>query len=106
MVEACCAAAGVEPEDLDFVDVTDEDRLRDRLTEVDEEERPLWYPEDQIPQEAIDSTAAQAAGLRFRPAAMTAADTLHWAEEADEPALTDSFLRYEQEIIAAVRARS
>ena len=106
MIEACCAAAGIEPDDLDFVDVPDEDLLRDRLREVDEEERPLWYPEDQIPQEAIDSTAAQAAGLRFRPPAMTAADTLAWAEEADEPALTDSFLRHEQEIIAAVRARS
>ena len=70
----------------------DEDLLRDRLSEVDEEERPLWYPEDQIPQEAIESSAAQAAGLRFRPAAMTAADTLHWAEGAGEPALTDSFL--------------
>ena len=103
VIEACCTAAGVESDDLDFVDMTDEDLLRDRLSEVDEEERPLWYPEDQIPQEAIDSTAAQDAGLRFRPAAMTAADTLHWAEGVGEPALTDSFLGHEQKIIAAVR---
>jgi 2'-hydroxyisoflavone reductase len=86
--------------------VLDENLLRLRLAEVDEEERPLWYPKDQIPQEAIDSTAAQAAGLRFRPTAMTAADTLHWAEEADQPALTDSFLLYEQEIIASLRSRA
>jgi hypothetical protein len=32
---------------------------------------------------------------------MTAADTLHWAEEANEPALTDSFLAYEQDLIAS-----
>ena len=106
VIEACCDAAGGEPDDLDFVDVTDEDLLRDRLSEVDEEERPLWYPEDQIPQEAIDSSAAQAAGLRFRPPAMTAADTLAWAEEANEPALTDSFLRHEQEILTVVGASS
>ena len=106
VIEACCTAAGVEPDDLDFVDVTDEDLLRDRLSEVDEEERPLWYPEDQIPQAAIDSSAAQAAGLRFRPAAMTAADTLQWAEEAGAAALTDSFLRSEQEIIASVQSRT
>ena len=98
VIEACCTAAAVQPDGLDFVDVPDEDLLRDRLSEVDEEERPLWYPEDQIPQEAIESSAAQAAGLRFRPAAMTAADTLHWAEGAGEPALTDSFLPYEQSL--------
>ncbi len=106
VIEACCDAAGVEPDDLDFVDVTDEDLLRDRLSEVDEEERPLWYPEDQIPQEAIDSTAARAAGLRFRPVTMTAADTLRWAQEAEEPALTDSFLRDEQQIVALVRTET
>ena len=102
VIEACCAAADTDPAELDFVDVTDEDRLRERLVGVDEEERPLWYPEDQIPQEAIDSSAALAAGLRFRPAAMTAAETLQWAQRVDEPALTDSFTRHEQELIELV----
>lgn len=104
VLEACCTAAEVDPGDLDFVAVPDELLLRDWLTEVDEEERPLWYPEDQIPQRAIDSAAALAAGLRFRPPAMTAADTLAWAEESDEAALTDSFLAHEQAILAAVRS--
>ncbi|HWN25415.1 MAG TPA: hypothetical protein VNP37_00505, partial [Actinomycetospora sp.] len=27
---------------------------------------PLWFPEDQIPQDAIDSSVALAAGLSFR----------------------------------------
>jgi 2'-hydroxyisoflavone reductase len=103
VIEACCGAAGVNPAELDFVDVPDEELMRERLREVDEEERPLWYVEDQIPQEAIDSSAALAAGLRFRPAAMTAADTLQWAQQAGEPALTDSFAAYEQELLAAVR---
>ena len=103
VIEACCTAVGVDPAELDFVDLPDEDLARTRLTAVDEEERPLWYPEDQIPQEAIDSTAARTAGLRFRPAVMTAADTLRWAEEAVEPALTDSFLPYEQELIPSRR---
>jgi nucleoside-diphosphate-sugar epimerase len=106
VIDACCTAVGVDPAELDFVDVTDEDRLRAGLTDVDEEERPLWYPEDQIPQDAIDSSAALAAGLRFRPAAMTAADTLGWAQEAGEAALTDTFLPYEQELLASVRAGS
>ena len=43
---------------------------------VEEESRPLWYPEDQIPQSAIDSSAALAAGLTYRPVEDTARDTL------------------------------
>jgi 2'-hydroxyisoflavone reductase len=104
VLDACCAAAGLDLADLDLVDVPDEDLLRDRLADVDEEERPLWYPEDQIPQEAIDSSAALAAGLRFRPAVMTATDTLAWAQQSGAAALTDSFVPREQAIIAAVRS--
>ncbi len=42
--------------------------LREQLTEVPEEERPLWFPEDQIPFRTVDSSRALAAGLRFRSA--------------------------------------
>lgn len=36
----------------------------------------MWFPEDQIPQEAIDSSAALAEGLTFRPAEQTGRDVL------------------------------
>lgn len=52
--------------------------LRENLLDVTEEERPLWFPEDQIPFEAVDSSRALAAGLRFRPVEETARDTLAW----------------------------
>ena len=39
--------------------------LREHLSDVAEEERPLWFPEDQIPQDAIDASSAIA--LRSRP---------------------------------------
>jgi 2'-hydroxyisoflavone reductase len=66
-----------------------EDVLRSRLADLDDEQRPLWYPEDQIPQAGIDSSAALAAGLRFRSAEDTARDALGQAgQEAglDTPA--------------------
>ena len=70
---------------------------------VDEEGRPLWFPEDQIPQVAIDSSAAVAAGLTFRPAEGTAADTLRWAEESGDTDLTDgAFAAREQKIIQSL----
>ena len=81
---ACLEAAGGSAEDVDFVVAKDEDELRGLLGDVGEEDRPLWYPEDQIPQSAIDSSAAIAAGLRFRPALATAAETLAWARETEE----------------------
>jgi len=46
------------------------------LADLDDEQRPLWYPEDQIPQAGIDSSAALATGLRFRSAEDTARDSL------------------------------
>ena len=78
VLTACLRAAGGAPGDVDLTWVG-EDFLRSRLTDVGEESRPLWYPEDQIPQLAIDSSAALAAGLTFRPAEDTARDTLTWA---------------------------
>jgi 2'-hydroxyisoflavone reductase len=50
----------------------EEQFLRDSLTGVTEEERPLWFPEDQIPFESVDSSKALAAGLSFRSIEETA----------------------------------
>ncbi|SHG25176.1 NAD-dependent epimerase/dehydratase family protein [Geodermatophilus nigrescens] len=77
VLDACLAAAGGGPGDVEFVPVGEE-ALRRGLAGVEEERRPLWFPEDQIPQEAVDSSAALAAGLTFRPVEDTARDTLHW----------------------------
>ena len=53
-----------------------ENFLAEQLAEMEEEARPLWFPEPQIPFAAVDSSAALAAGLRFRPSYETARDTL------------------------------
>ena len=81
VLDACRRAAGAGPDDAELVALHDEDRLRDVLAHVDEEERPLWFPEDQIPQDAVDSSKAVAAGLTFRPVEDTARDTLQWRRE-------------------------
>jgi 2'-hydroxyisoflavone reductase len=75
VLAACLRAAGGGSGDVDPVPVG-EDFLRRRLVDVDDEDRPLWYPEDQIPQAGIDSSAALAAGLEFRSAEDTARDVL------------------------------
>lgn len=103
VLDACLAAVGGTPDQVELV-AGDEDTLRRRLTGVDEEDRPLWFPEDQIPQLAIDSSRALAAGLRFRSAAETAKDTADWAREADDSALTDgAFADLEQPLIDLFR---
>ena len=61
-----------------------EDFLRQRLADMDDEARPLWFPEDQIPFAAVDSLKAEAAGLTFRPSYETAKDTLLWRNEQNE----------------------
>lgn len=78
VLAACLRAAGGEPGDVELV-WAGESFLREGLAGMEEEERPLWFPEDQIPQRAIDSTAALAAGLAFRSPYETARDTLDWA---------------------------
>ena len=55
-----------------------EEFLREQLHEMPEEECPLWFPEDQIPFQKVDSSKALAAGLTFRPAYDTTRDTLAW----------------------------
>ena len=87
VVRACLAAAGGTDGDVEL-DWVPEDRLRQLLDGVEEEERPLWFPEDQIPQTAIDSGAALRAGLVFRPVAATAAETLDWALRTGAAGLT------------------
>lgn len=75
---ACQVAAGADPGDVELV-WADEDWLRGELADLPEERRPLWFPEDQIPQDAVDSSAALAEGLAFRPVLETARDTLAWS---------------------------
>lgn len=86
--DACARAAGATG--LDDIDTltAPEDLLRRKLLGVDEEERPLWSPEDQIPQLAIDSSRALAAGLMFGSPGDLAADSLAWARDDGETALT------------------
>ncbi len=88
VLDACLVAAGAGPGELDLVPVG-EDVSRPVLEGVDDEQRPLWWPEDQIPQIAIDSSAALAAGLRFREPERTAADALADATRSGNAALTD-----------------
>jgi 2'-hydroxyisoflavone reductase len=79
VLDACRLAAGGE-EETGQVEMAwiSEPFLREYLRELPEEERPLWFPEDQIPFEKVDSARALAAGLSFRPTYETAADTLAW----------------------------
>ena len=79
VLDACRMAASEESE-AGPVQVTwaGERFLREHLSGTSEEERPLWFPEDQIPFAKVDSSRALAAGLSFRPAYETASDTLAW----------------------------
>ena len=103
VLAACLRAAGGSEGDVELV-WADETLLRAELAFVEEEQRPLWFPEDQIPQDAIDAGAATALGLRFRPAEETAADTLRWRREAgDLDALQAGFTQQrERELVRRV----
>ncbi|MGI3779431.1 MAG: NAD-dependent epimerase/dehydratase family protein [Janthinobacterium lividum] len=106
VLDACAVAGGGRSlADLDTADAP-EDLMRRKLLGVDEEERPLWFPEDQIPQLAIDSSRAQAAGLVFSSPLDLATDSLAWAREAGETALTDGlFAGLEPGLVDLVRTR-
>lgn len=82
----------------------DETFLSDRLSDVAEEKRPLWFPEPQIPFDEVDSSRALAAGLLFRPTVETARDTLGWLGPASDLAAGLS-PRREREILALWRGR-
>jgi 2'-hydroxyisoflavone reductase len=104
VLDACLRAVGGAADDVALVN-GDEGHLRRKLTGVDEEDRPLWFPEDQIPQIAIDSSAAIRAGLRFRSALDTARDTATWAAETGDLGLTDgAVIALEHQLIAETRA--
>ncbi len=102
VLDAVLEAVGAGPDDVELVNVADEKLLRGQLIDVDEEDRPLWYPEDQITQEAVDSSRALAAGLVFRPTRDTAYDTWRWAVDAGSTEAAD-FAGREQGILRASR---
>jgi len=72
-VLAACRAAGGGSAEPRWVA---EARLARAVAEVEEEARPLWFPEPQIPFAAVDASRALAAGLAFRPTLETARETL------------------------------
>lgn len=80
VLAACARAAGAQEGDVEWV-WADETFTAGQLADVTDEQRPLWFPEAQIPQVAIDSSAAIAEGLTFRPAEQTAADVLALVRE-------------------------
>jgi 2'-hydroxyisoflavone reductase len=90
VLDACLRAAGGAPGDVEWV-WAGEDVLHDALTGTPEEERPLWFPEDQIPQDAIDASSGLAAGLRFRPVEDTARDVLALWRDQDRRELVAGF---------------
>lgn len=84
----------------------DENFLSERLAGVEEEARPLWFPEPQIPFAAVDSSKALAAGLRFRPSYETARDTLLWRQEQGENLQAGFSAAQEAELLEAWRRRT
>jgi 2'-hydroxyisoflavone reductase len=82
VLDACRQAAD-DSEEAGPVELTwaAEGFLREQLRGMPEEERPLWFPEDQIPFQKVDSSRALAAGLTFRPAYETARDALAWVRD-------------------------
>ncbi len=112
VLEACWEAAQEEAgrEETRDTSVTwaGERFLREGLSDVTEEERPLWFPEDQIPFEAVDPSRALAAGLRFRPVEETARDTLAWIRSRPQgPELQAGFTpAFEAELLRRWHGRS
>lgn len=82
----------------------DEEFLRRRLTDIPEEQRPLWFPEPQIPFDRVDSSKAIAAGLSFRPVLDTARDVLRWVD-GREPGELAAGLPAERELLEEWRGR-
>ena len=83
-----------------------EDFLAEQLAGVEEEARPLWFPEPQIPFVAVDSSAALAAGLQFRSSYDTARDTLLWRQEQSENLQAGFSAAQEAGLLAAWRQRA
>ncbi len=77
----------------------DEGFLGEQVAGIPEEERPLWFPEDQIPFKAVDSSRALAAGLTFRPAYETALDTLGWLRSQGHEPQSGLDPQFEREVL-------
>lgn len=81
LLAACVAATGA---DADFVWVDDDWLVAQGVEEWTE--MPLWVPPSSGPSVfTTDSTAAQAAGLRWRPLAATVIDTWEWMRALPAP---------------------
>ncbi|CAA9449502.1 hypothetical protein AVDCRST_MAG82-3665 [uncultured Rubrobacteraceae bacterium] len=112
VLHSCLQAAAISTDAEDGQQVrmgwAGEDFLREGLVGVPEEERPLWFPEDQIPFRAVDSSKAAEAGLSFRPVDETALDTLAWARSNPrEGGLRAGFSReVESDLLRRWRKRS
>ena len=108
-VLAACLQAAKEVADDSTKDIdliwADEDFLRDQLSDVEEEARPLWFPEDQIPFKKVDSAKALAAGLRFRSTYETAKDTLVWRRGQDNELQAGFSPEFEAELLEAWQQR-
>lgn len=76
------------------------DFLAVSLANVDQENRPLWFPEPQIPFAWADSGKARDAGLIFRSAADTARDTLAWRAKQHTPLAAGLAPDVERDLIA------
>lgn len=64
---------------------------------------PLWLPEEYGGMRDRDVSATVAAGLRARPLARTAADTLAWVRQNPEAPVSGLTEEEEAEVVAAVR---
>ncbi len=108
VLEACRNVAWEEDETKDIlVTWADEGFLRQNLSGVAEEERPLWFPEGQIPFEAVNSSRALAAGLLFRPVEETARDALAWVRSRQHGAELQAGFSpaFEEELLRRWRGR-
>lgn len=69
---------------------------------------PLWVPGDSENAgfSRVDNSKAREAGLRTRPAAETAADTLRWRDQDKTPLRAGLSAQRESEVLEAFKARS
>lgn len=103
VLDACLRAVGGSHGGVELV-WADEGTMQAELAAAlpDQEQRPLWFPEDQIPQDAIDSSAALAAGLTFRSAEETARGAFEQVGDRDLAAGFDPEL--ERRLLSRIRA--
>jgi 2'-hydroxyisoflavone reductase len=101
VIDACRQASGVESQTVWASEEFLLERDVEPWTEI-----PLWTPgHDHAGFQRSDTSRAVAAGLRVRPIADTAADTLRWVGEGDSP-LGDALTpEREAELLAAWRDR-